>query len=222
MAETVTTGATANDRFKRNFGNWFWGSMVVATIAHFAVFAFWPNMTAADYSQDTQEFESVNLPPEVKIPPPPQQIARPATPVVGEAKIDENVTIASTTFEANPIENLPPPPSAKASEDISKAPVFTPFTVAPKLLNPDEVRRVLERNYPPLLRDAGIGGSPEVWFFIDEKGHVLKTQLNKSSGYDQLDQAALNVSQIMKFSPAQNRDKTVKVWVSLPITFTAK
>jgi outer membrane biosynthesis protein TonB len=36
------------------------------------------------------------------------------------------------------------------------------------------VQRALERNYPPLLRDAGIGGTPVVWFFIDENGRVLK------------------------------------------------
>lgn len=216
----VTT--IANDRFKRGFGNWFWGSMAVAAVLHFLMFAFWPEMSTADVSFTTEELEAIELPPEVEIPPPPEQIARPATPVISDAVIDEDVTIASTTFEDNPIENLPPPPTASANEDLSAAPRFTPFTVRPELRNRAEIARALERNYPPLLRDAGIGGETRVWFFIDENGRVQKTQINKSSGYEALDKAALTVAEQMQFSPALNRDKKVPVWVAIPIVFSAK
>ena len=221
MAE-ITTSNTANDRFKRGFGNWFWGSLFAAVVLHFVMFAFWPDMSTADVSFTTEELEAIELPPEVEIPPPPEQIARPATPVVGDATIDEDITIASTTFEDNPIDNLPPPPTASASEDISAAPRFTPFTVRPELKNRADVARLLERNYPPLLRDAGIGGETLVWFFIDESGRVQKTQINKSSGYDALDQAALAVAEQMEFSPALNRDKRVPVWVAIPIVFSSR
>lgn len=216
----VTT--IANDRFKQGFGNWFWGSLLVAAVLHFLMFAFWPEMSTADVSFTTEELEAIELPPEVEIPPPPEQIARPATPVISDAVIDEDVTIASTTFEDNPIENLPPPPTASANEDLSAAPRFTPFTVRPELRNRAEIARALERNYPPLLRDAGIGGETRVWFFIDENGRVQKTQINKSSGYEALDKAALTVAEQMQFSPALNRDKKVPVWVAIPIVFSAK
>ncbi len=106
--------------------------------------------------------------------------------------------------------------------DISAAPTFTPFTVEPRLKNQDDVQRALQRNYPPLLRDAGIGGKATVWFFIDENGKVVKTQLNESSGYTALDEAALSVANLMQFTPALNRDKKVQVWVSIPIAFTSK
>ena len=96
------------------------------------------------------------------------------------------------------------------------------MTVRPELRNSSAVQAALVRNYPPLLRDAGIGGSPVVWFFIDENGKVIKTQLSKPSGYQALDEAALNVAQLMQFSPAYNRDKKVPVWVEIPIVFTAK
>jgi protein TonB len=214
---------TANDRFKAKFNDWFWGSMAAAAVIHGLMFALWPSMASSDVSFSSDELEAIELPPEVKIPPPPQAIQRPAMPVVGEAKIDEDITIAATTFEENPVNNLPPPPTSSASnEDISKAPTFTPFTVAPRLLNSADVGRALERNYPPLLRDAGIGGSVNVWFFIDEQGRVLKTQLNQGSGYPALDEAALKIADMMRFSPAQNRDKKVQVWVSLPIKFSTK
>ena len=70
-----------------------------------------------------------------------------------------------------------------------------------------------------MLRDSGIGGSVNVWFFIDEEGRVIQTQVNESSGYEALDEAALKVADVMRFSPALNRENRVQVWVSLPITF---
>jgi TonB family protein len=102
------------------------------------------------------------------------------------------------------------------------APTFTPMTQRPELVNQSEVQRALVRNYPTELRDAGIGGSPVIWFFIDETGRVLRTQLSRSSGYPALDEAAAAVAQVMRFSPALNREKRVGVWIEIPIVFTAR
>jgi protein TonB len=217
-----TTHDTANDRFKRGFGDWFWYSVAGAALFHLVLFAFFPDLSAADVSRSVDSMEAIDIPDDIKIPPPPEQIARPATPVVSAADISEDITIAPTTFDANPIENLPPPPSASAGDaDLSAAPVFTPMTVRPELLNRPEVQRALVRNYPPLLRDAGIGGSPTVHFFIDENGRVLRRLLSQESGYPALDEAAMAVAEVMRFSPALNRDKKVQVWVEIPIIFSA-
>jgi protein TonB len=213
---------SANDHFKKSFGTWFWGSMIVATVAHFSLFALWPEMTTADVAVDSEQLEVLELPPEIVIPPPPEAIARPATPVVTTANIDEDITIPRTTFEDNPVDDLPPPPEEVTTTDISAAPTFTPYTVRPSYKNRAEVERAMMREYPPLLRDAGIGGTVQVHFFIDEEGKVVNTLVHTSSGYQALDQAALKVANIIEFTPALNRDKRVAVWISLPITFTAK
>jgi protein TonB len=105
---------------------------------------------------------------------------------------------------------------------IGEVPSFTPFTVAPVVQNRDEVSRTLEREYPPVLRDAGVGGRAIVWLRLDEQGIVQDVQINTSSGHPALDQAALRVGQIMKFSPAMNRDKVVPVWVSVPVSFQVR
>lgn len=219
----VAIGAeTANDRLKKSFSSWFWGSLVAATAVHYAIFAFWPELEAADISFTTVEFEAVELPPEVTIPPPPQPIARPATPVVSAANIEEDITIAPTTFEENPIENLPPPPVPTSSDELASFRAFTPDMVRPELKNRREVQRAYERYYPPLLRDNGIGGQVLVNFWIDEKGKVFRHEIVQSSGYPALDEAAGKVADLMEFSPAMNRDRPVRVVVALPITFQSQ
>lgn len=210
----------ANDRFKRRFDDVLWGSIAVAALVHGLVFGMWPRMATADVSFDVGELDMVELPPEIVIPPPPEVISRPAMPVVSDAVIDEEITIAETTFAENPALNVPPPPTkAAVDEDIARAPVFVPHTVSPRVLNKAEVVRAAERNYPSLLRDAGIGGSVEVWFLLDLDGSVLKTQLKTPSRYEALNEAALRVAAVMRFSPAYNLNRTVQVWASQSIVF---
>ena len=82
MSEFLSSADTANDRFKRSYSNLAWAGILTATIAHFALFFFFPRLEAADLSTVGDELLTIELPPEVKIPPPPEQIARPATPIV--------------------------------------------------------------------------------------------------------------------------------------------
>lgn len=212
--------ASANDRFKSKFRSLFWSSIIVATFAHFGAFMFWPELTTADISFASEELVSIELPPDIEIPPPPAQIARPATPVIAATELDEDITIAPTTFDLNPVEDLPlPPPPAEGPEDMSAEPTFTPFTVAPTILNREEVRQAMVDAYPTLLRSAGIGGTVRVFFFINENGAVEDYRIQQSSGYAQLDEAALAVAGLYRFSPALNRDRKVPVWVLFPIEF---
>jgi TonB family protein len=109
-----------------------------------------------------------------------------------------------------------------SAEAIRAAPTFTPFTVAPSITNREEVVRVMAESYPPLLREAGIGGTVRVYFLINEEGIVEQVRLDQSAGHPALDDAALNVAGAYRFSPALNRDEKVPVWVSFPITFQVR
>ena len=99
---------------------------------------------------------------------------------------------------------------------------FTPHDVTPRMTNATEVGRALQRAYPALLRDAGIGGSVRVWFFVDEEGVVQEAGLREKSGHAPLDAAALAVTEIVEFTPAMNEGKNVPMWISLPITFLVR
>lgn len=224
--EDWTAGAeemlgTANERFKKDFPSWFWGSMIVAAVGHFGVFKLWPDLQAEDVSVTVREIETVDITPEIEIPPPPAAVARPATPViVADAVVDDDLTIALTSLDANPVENLAPPPD-QVAVDVSQAFQYTPMDVRPSNLNADEVKRALDRAYPSILKDAGIGGTVDVNFYIDENGKVVNAYVRNSSGHTSLDEAAISVAHVFRFSPAMNRDKRVAVWVWFPIKFEA-
>lgn len=106
--------------------------------------------------------------------------------------------------------------------DISESPAFTPYTTPPRYSNLEEITAALEREYPPLLRDAGIGGTVLVWFFVDEEGVVKNQRIATSSGHEALDEAALRATSVFRFTPALNRDKAVPAWVQFPVTFSVR
>jgi TonB family protein len=214
---------TANDRLKNSFNNWFWGSLAAAAAIHFLVIALWPDMQAADVSIRSDQMEQIELVQEFEIPPPPEQIVRPAVPVLStDINIAEDITIGEVTFSENPVSDLPPPPAGRGV-DVSDQPTFTPYEVKPELRNRAEYGRALERRYPPMLKDAGIGGTVVLWVFINEQGAVTNTRVVNSSGYDQLDEVAQAVMrETARFTPALNRDQRVPVWIQIPVTFQTR
>ena len=115
-------------------------------------------------------------------------------------------------------QGLPPPPESVEGD----GPRWSDVDVRPVLLNRDDMALLLESEYPPLLRDAGIGGTATVWFFVDEAGKVAETQVHTSSGHEALDEAAMRVGDELIFSPAMNEGDPVKVWVTMNITFKTR
>ena len=214
--ETTGVGQTANDRFKRKSGTWTQIGVLAAVGLHVGLFVLVQPFQAADFGTNADELTAITLPPEVRIPPPPEQIARPATPKVASVEVSEDVTIAPTTFETNPVENLPPPPSGGTPAD---RPSFIPYDTPPSLKNRAQVTQLLQRYYPRTLKDAGIGGRVELWLYVDEQGRVEKSEVKTSGGNALLDEAAQRVAAEMKFSPAKNRDKVTAVWVSQWVKF---
>ena len=111
------------------------------------------------------------------------------------------------------------PLGSQVTDDLALAPTSIPFDRAPTLLGWREVAAVLEEEYPALLREAGVGGSAKVWLLIDADGVLRDIRIDESSGHQALDQAAIRVARVMRFSPASNEGEPVPVWVSIPITF---
>jgi TonB family protein len=74
--------------------------------------------------------------------------------------------------------------------------------------------------YPDIVRTAGIEGSCVVEALLDLDGSVMDARVLKSSNNVTLDAAAVDAAKLAKFTPAKQRDKPVRVWVSIPYRFT--
>jgi protein TonB len=152
-------------------------------------------------------------------PPPPEPIAGPDNDPVRDALFRFR---QEQTAPTPPSERLTPSPPPSTRRELRESPTFTPFTEAPSILNRAEVIEAMMERYPPLLREAGIGGTARIYFFIEADGSVGNILLDRSSGHPALDEAALDVADVYRFSPAMNRDEAVPVWVSFPITFQVR
>jgi TonB family protein len=106
--------------------------------------------------------------------------------------------------------------------DVSAAPMFTPFQVAPALRNREDVQRALLHFLPAVTRETATSGRVLVWVLIDTRGVVQKAQVKQSSGFAPLDRAALQVAATMKFTAELNGDQPVTVWVSVPADFSVR
>lgn len=76
--------------------------------------------------------------------------------------------------------------------------------------------------YPDLAKKANVEGNVVVRMLVDIDGTVAEAQILKSSGNQNLDEAALGSARKWRFTPGRQRDKLVRVWVHTPFVFDLK
>lgn len=216
-AMTLPAPRTANQRLKEGFEFRLALSLVAATLLHALLFDLWPSMEVAAWKNaGTTPTEVVRME-ATDLPAAPKALRRPAAPEPSPLALPDE-TWDQPTWEEVPA-LAPPAPKVTASAESGSEAWFGPVTVQPSLANPDEMRQALEREYPSILRDAGIGGVVYLLMRIDTRGRVMEAKVDGSSGHAGLDAAALRVAHILRFHPAINRHTPVSVWVRIPVKF---
>jgi protein TonB len=90
----------------------------------------------------------------------------------------------------------------------------------PRVANGPELQRLLERNYPPLLREAGVTGQVSVRMRVEEDGTVDPASITiEDASNDQFADATKRTVARLRFRPAKVGGRPVKVWVILPVTW---
>lgn len=149
-----------------------------------------------------------------KAPPPP----RPSIPIPSESEdIPEDLTIESTELD---LSDIPPPPGPPA--DMESGYQFIPYDEPPQ---PIGGYAAIQKNlkYPELARRAGIETSVILGALIDERGNVVKTQILSGAGSKMgFEKAAQDAVMLVKWKPAMQRDRAVKVWIAIPIRFSLR
>lgn len=97
-------------------------------------------------------------------------------------------------------------------------PVFVPFDEPPEVIGGYAAIQS-KIVYPEIAQRAGVEGRVMIWTQIDEEGNVAKTKVMRSLGPNGCDEAAINAIRAVKWIPAKNKGKLVKVWIAVPIDF---
>ncbi len=175
------------------------------------IFYFFPRFLGEGQKTNfsiVEEIETFDIPQteQIKIPEPP---ARPSVPVASEDEFfDEDITIEDTDFEDFEDWDAPPPPPSEGPNV-----KFIPYDKPPKPKIP--IRPV----YPEIAQEAGIEGTVYIQFFINNKGLVTEAYVQKGIPNTGLNEAALEAVKKSKWKPAQQRDKKVGVWQTVPVKF---
>lgn len=194
---------------------------LIITLALMIVLAMaFKRFETKEFEQQTvqikMEVQDIPKTEQVKRPPPP---SRPSIPVVSESDdIPEDETIADTDIDW---EELPPPPPPPPEEEDESAQIFVAYDEPPEPIGGfDAIQRNLK--YPEIARKAGVEGTVFVQVLVDVKGQVVDTRVVKSLGNNGCDEAAIDAIKKVKWKPAMQRDRPVKVWISIPVRFKLK
>lgn len=159
-----------------------------------------------------QELVPPEQPPtEIKAPDP-NQVAVNANDFSGQGKAG-GVANGVDNGQAQDVSNRNTPPDEGTYE-------LSAVEEQPELTNRGEVARQMSRNYPPLLRDAGVTGTVTIRMRVNEDGRVDAESISvENSTHEAFGDAAKRVVERMRFRPAKVGGRAVKVWVTLPVTF---
>ncbi|MEZ5663278.1 MAG: energy transducer TonB [Burkholderiaceae bacterium] len=173
------------------------------------------------------QVEPAPPPPQPKPEPPrPRPVAQPRAPApqpaptplpVAEAAPQAAIEVAAPP-EPEPVSASPAPapvPVASSTPTIEPPPVVPPSSNAAYLNNTPP-------RYPPLSRRMGEQGRVVVRAFIDIDGTAAKAEIARSSGFDRLDQAALQTVLRWRYVPGKRGGVPEGMWFNIPISFELK
>ncbi|KFG93927.1 energy transducer TonB [Burkholderia paludis] len=132
-----------------------------------------------------------------------------------------------------PVAQAPSPTPAPAAADPTPAPA-APAPAAPAAPGPArETMQVsapknvaaltcnfVKPTYPPMSRRRGETGTAYVHFIIGVTGKIESVQLQKSSGYPRLDEAALEATRTSTCPPYIENGQAIRAAHTLPFNFT--
>lgn len=119
-----------------------------------------------------------------------------------------------TTEEPRPLtgDTVAPEPTGPIRADLAE--------VRP-VLQRNGLSRILERHYPPVLRDARVSGRVVIELVVDEEGVPIEGSARViEASHPAFGEAALRAVDRFRFSPAKIGSKAIPVVVTIPIQWT--
>lgn len=166
--------------------------------------------------------------------PQPQVTPTPPPPQPQPAPVPKRVTPPVPRPAPQPVAIADPTPSPTAATGITEPqppapPPQTPMVVAepappapPKIELPSSSADYLNNApppYPPLSKRLGEQGKVIVRAFIEVNGTASKAEIRTSSGYERLDQTALQTVLKWRYIPGKRAGVPEAMWFNIPINF---
>ena len=164
----------------------------------------------------------VPVPVPVAVPPPPS-LQKPLPTSAPLPVIAAAPSPAPAAFTA-PVEPTPPPvaaPVVMVAPAVVAAPPPPVAPPAPKMIPPSAVLFTEPPPvvYPRISRRSNESGRVMVRAYIDTTGVPRQVQVEKSSGFARLDEAALSAVQKSRLKPHTENGQPVEGWARIPIDF---
>lgn len=224
-------------------------STVVATLAHAILFVIWPAWQVRARSQPNDVIQMIQidpietpggaldlgdgamalLPTEDEVVP--LEEARAGSDVVmdveGEVFYESAAAGAMYTIVPAVAYTQPAPPLGETGMVLEHLEPITPTmtggrepVIWPGIRNPTVLTRFLRRSFNGLYR-GGATGFVSVAILINERGRVEATAVSESSGYESLDQIALEAfNDVVVFAPARSGGRPIPITVIISVPFT--
>lgn len=162
-------------------------------------------------------------PPPQASPPPPRPTPPPKLPPV----LTATPPLPQPVAPSAPAPRLPEPAAETPRVDAEPAPAAAPVETprpAP-LVQPRFNADYLDNPkppYPSISRRMGEEGEVRLRVYVDASGAAQRVEIERTSGFARLDQAALDTVKRWRFVPARQGDQPVAAWVIVPIQFTLR
>ena len=198
---------TANSAFKAKYRKYFDIAMSISLGIHLIAFALVPTLDISAFKTQVDELEVIEIPPEIEIPPPPQEIARPKIPVETlDEDVEEEDEMQDTVLDMDNLPDAPPPPPPSSGD-------WLIFDKAPK------PTKMVKPEYPHIARTGEVEGVVLLKVTVDERGRVIQAIVLRSDS-PVFNNAAVEAVKQWIFSPAEQSGNPVKATITIPLKFT--
>ena len=160
--------------------------------------------------------EEVQQTKQEKKPPPP-----PKPPVPVEVPNNETIDNEDVDFDASldldqSLDTDQGPPEPAQEEEEEEDEIFVVVEQQPDCGGVKALQEEVE--YPEFAKKAGIEGRVFVQFVVNEQGNVVNPKVTRGV-HKLLNEEALRAVKTLSCTPGKQRGKSVKVQMSLPVTF---
>jgi protein TonB len=159
-------------------------------------------------------------------PAPKVTLPKPAEPAPAPKAMPKTVTppkAAAAAPSNMPAAAAPATPSAATASEAAAAPAAPPAAAVPampKMVSGVEYIQAPPPEYPPLSRRAGEQGKVVLKVLINERGRPERVDIQQSSGWPRLDEAARQAALRYLFKPHLEDGKAIAVFAMVPINFS--